>query len=232
MQYAQIKKAIFQERPNRFIARVKLDGELITCHVKNTGRCRELLLPGVTVYCAYSPNPDRKTHYDLVAVEKRLPGQKKPLLINMDSQAPNQVVQEWLEAGGLFPDLCSLKPECKYGDSRFDFYGETPRQKFFLEVKGVTLERDGVVLFPDAPTERGVKHLTELARCLKDGYAAYLLFLVQLEPALYFTPNEETHPAFGAALRQAKQAGVHILAYTCTVTPSSLVLHQPLPLKL
>ena len=163
MHYQHLKKAIFQERPNRFIARVQLDGQLTTCHVKNTGRCRELLVPGATVYCEYCPKPERKTAYDLVAVEKQIPGQT-PLLINMDAQAPNVVAQEWLEQKILFPDLRYLKPECKYGDSRFDFYGETTRKNFFLEVKGVTLEQDGVVLFPDAPTERGVKHHIQKSR--------------------------------------------------------------------
>ena len=231
MHYQHLKKAIFKERPNRFIARVQLDGQLITCHVKNTGRCRELLVPGATVYCEYCPKPERKTAYDLVAVEKQSPSQT-PLLINMDAQAPNVVAQEWLEQKILFPDLRYLKPECKYGDSRFDFYGETTRKNFFLEVKGVTLEQDGVVLFPDAPTERGVKHLHELTRCLKDGYAAYVLFVVQLAQAAYFTPNDTTHPAFGEALRQAKQAGVHVLAYTCAVTPATLSIAAPLPVKL
>jgi sugar fermentation stimulation protein len=231
MHYQHLTPAIFQERPNRFIARVKLNGKLVTCHVKNTGRCRELLVPGATVYCEYCPKSERKTAYDLVAVEKQRSG-LPPLLINMDAQAPNVVAREWLEQKILFPDLRYLKPECKYGDSRFDFYVETAHTKFFLEVKGVTLEENGVVLFPDAPTERGVKHLHELTRCLKDGYAAYVLFVVQLAQAAYFTPNDATQPAFGAALRQAKQAGVHILAYTCTVTPATLALAKPLPIKL
>jgi sugar fermentation stimulation protein len=231
MYYQHLTPAIFQERPNRFIARVKLNGKLVTCHVKNTGRCRELLVPGATVYCEYCPKPERKTAYDLVAVEKQRSG-LPPLLINMDAQAPNVVAREWLEQKILFPDLRYLKPECKYGDSRFDFYGETAHTKFFLEVKGVTLEENGVVLFPDAPTERGVKHLHELTRCLKEGYAAYILFVVQLAEAAYFTPNDATQPAFGTALRQAKQAGVHVLAYTCAVTPATLALAKPLPIKL
>lgn len=232
MHYQTVKKGIFYQRPNRFIAQVEIEGELRTCHVKNTGRCKELLLPGATVYCEYHPEAERKTHYDMIAVEKELSRSAKPLLINMDSQAPNKVVREWLETGALFPDLKYLKPECKYGDSRFDFYGETTRQKFFLEVKGVTLEQDGVVLFPDAPTERGVKHVLELMQCQQEGYAAYVLFVVQMEQAQYFRPNDVTHPAFGAALRKAKAQGVQLLAYTCRVTPASLTIAHPLPLKL
>ena len=263
MLYYAIHKGRFLKRPNRFIAQVEIDGKEETCHVKNTGRCKELLRPGVTVYCEKSANPKRKTHYDLIAVEKidpaaLIPGQQpaddpfsdaaetansRPFLINMDSQAPNKVIQEWLEAGGLFPNLTYLKPECRHENSRFDFYLEwaepvrlrkTPPRlhRVFLEVKGVTLEEQGVVLFPDAPTERGVKHLQELTRCLRQGYESYVIFVVQMSAAKYFRPNDLTHLQFGTALREAVTAGVKALAYTCKVTPDSLILDQPLPLKL
>ena len=263
MLYHAIHKGRFITRPNRFIAQVEIDGKEETCHVKNTGRCKELLRPNVTVYCEKSSNPNRKTKYDLVAVEKvaqpdpvtkepPLAGKvsaitktlkARPLLINMDSQAPNKVVQEWLEAGGLFPRLSYLKPECRHENSRFDFYAEwdeitslhkqpPSHHQAFLEVKGVTLEEEGVVLFPDAPTERGVKHLRELIRCLKQGYEAYVIFVVQMAAAKYFRPNDQTHPQFGEALREAAAAGVKVLTFTCQVTPDSLILDQPLPLKL
>jgi sugar fermentation stimulation protein A len=231
MKYTTIKKAVFLDRPNRFIAHVNIAGQQVTCHVKNTGRCRELLIPGTTVYCEFSPKAERKTHYDLIAVEKKV-ASGKPLLINIDSQAPNKVVEEWLRSGGLFKKLTFLKPECQHENSRFDFYFETARKKAFLEVKGVTLEKDGVVLFPDAPTERGIKHVLELKKCVQDGFAAYVLFLVQMDKATHFTPNYATHPAFGEALKQAQAAGVKLLAYTCHVTPSTLKLYRPIPIVL
>lgn len=231
MKYLHVEKAIFLNRPNRFIAQVLLQGQVVTCHVKNTGRCRELLQPKATVYCAYCPGPQRKTDYDLIAVEKKLSHGRR-LLINMDSQAPNQAVQEWLRAGGLGVPLTYLKPECRYDQSRFDFYGETASEKFFLEVKGVTLEQNGVVLFPDAPTQRGLKHLHELIRCRSEGYQAYLILVVQMARADYFKPNDETQPAFGQTLLQAQAAGVKIRAYTCRVTPASLQLAKPLPVRL
>lgn len=226
MNYPNIKQGRFLARPNRFVALVELEEKPVTCHVKNTGRCRELLTERAVVYVTESDNPARKTRYDLVAVEKGA------LLINMDSQAPNRAVEEWLRSGGLFADLTLLKPECRYGNSRFDFYIETPNEKAFLEVKGVTLEENGAALFPDAPTQRGIKHLQELCACQQEGYQAYVIFVVQMLGCQYFAPNMRTHPAFGEALRQAAQCGVHILARECKVTPGSLEIKGALPVCL
>lgn len=226
LRYPNIAPAVFLSRPNRFVAQVLLDGEPVTVHVKNTGRCRELLLPGVTVWLTKSNNPNRKTAYDLVAVEK---GKQ---LINMDSQAPNKVFQEWAETGQFVPGLTLLKPECRHGDSRFDFYWEAGDRRGFVEVKGVTLEEGGAVYFPDAPTERGIKHLHGLTACLDEGYEAAVCFVIQMENAAFFSPNDRTHPAFGDALRQAKAAGVQILARTCTVTPGSLMMADEVPVRL
>lgn len=202
-------------RPNRFIAEVEIDGEVKVCHVKNTGRCRELLIKGVRVILERSDNPNRRTEYDLVAVYK---GDK---LINIDSQAPNAVFGEWLRAGG-FGEVTLIKPECFYKNSRFDFYVETKDKKIFIEVKGVTLEENGVVLFPDAPTERGVKHLTELSEAVGDGYEAYVYFVVQMNDCRYFTPNKKTHPEFAEALRLARDSGVNVRAVKCNVTEEEL----------
>lgn len=225
MKYAQpIIPGKFIARPNRFIATVEVDGVTQTVHVKNTGRCKELLLPGATVYLEHWDSPGRKTKYDLIAVEK---GDR---LINMDSQAPNKVAGEYLKT--LFPHCTCLKPEVKYGNSRFDFYLETPEEKWFVEVKGVTLEEDNVAYFPDAPTQRGVKHIHELVGCMQDGYRAMVLFIVQMEEISHFTPNDRTHPAFGAALRAAQAAGVQIHAVDCIVTPDSLMAHTPIPVVL
>ena len=226
MQYQKIHPAVFRARPNRFVAQVELAGETVTCHVKNTGRCRELLVPGARVYLEEGGNPNRKTKYDLIAVEK---GER---LINMDAQAPNQVFGEWARAGKWVPDLTLLRPERKYGASRFDFYWEAPGRRGFVEVKGVTLEEDGAVYFPDAPTERGVKHLRELVDAAKEGYLAYAVFVIQLSPARFFAPNDRTHPAFGQALRQAAGEEVRLLAYDCQVSPEEIVLGQRVPIKL
>ena len=226
MQYQAVKKGIFLHRPNRFIAQVEIDGHTETVHVKNTGRCRELLIPGVTVYLEESGNPNRKTRFDLIAVEKG------PLLINMDAQAPNQVFREWAQSGAFRPDLALLRPETTWGKSRFDFYWEGGGEKGFVEVKGVTLEVDGLALFPDAPTERGVKHLEELIACRQEGYEAAMCFVVQMSGMTAFSPNESTHPAFGDALRRARAAGVELLAYTCRVAPNQLSLDAPLPIYL
>jgi len=225
MKYKNIESATFLARPNRFIAKVKLQRQEVVCHVKNTGRCKELLVPGAKVYLEKSTNPLRKTLYDLVAVKKG------SLLINMDAQAPNQAAQEWLAADGLGP-LTLIKPETTYGDSRFDFYLEKGSQKGFLEVKGVTLEKDGLVSFPDAPTERGVKHIQELIKCHQEGYLAYLLFVIQMEPVKYFRPHWETHPAFAEALIEAKAAGVRLLAYSCHVTKNSMAITDKVKIKL
>ncbi len=281
MKYNQVVPGTFLQRPNRFIAHVLISGKEEVCHVKNTGRCRELLIPGCTVYCAVSDNPQRKTKYDLIAVEKIIesqtvfanagtPSQKikqspetnSTLLVNMDSQAPNAAVKEWLRSGSSpFGNIDFLKPEYKYGNSRFDFYLEcktetkrtgvssnstekteampvpteneiTHPRKIFLEVKGVTLEDNGVVLFPDAPTERGVKHVRELIRCLEEGFETYVLFVVQMEHALYFIPNRKTHPQFADALCDAQNAGVHLLAFTCKVTPDEMKIDKELKVRL
>ena len=216
MRYPNISKAAFLDRPNRFVAHVLLEGRRETCHVKNTGRCRELLLPGAAVWLCRSDNPGRRTAFDLVAVEKG------PRLINIDAQAPNAVFAEWARAGRFLPDLTLLKPEQTWGASRFDFYYETPAERGFVEVKGVTLEEDGTAAFPDAPTERGVRHVEELTACAAAGYRAHLFFVIQMADIRAFRPNDRTHPAFGAALRAAD--GVRLHAHLCRVTPESLVL--------
>ena len=196
MKYKNIVEGKFISRPNRFIANVEIDGENCVVHVKNTGRCKELLIPGTIVYLEKSDNPERKTQYDLIAVLKN--GEK---LINMDSQVVNSVAEEWLKKGNLFPKGSIIRREVKYGNSRFDIYVESGNRKAFIEVKGVTLENNGVVRFPDAPTLRGVKHVNELVKSIKDGYEAYVLFVVQINEVSYFTPNDETHKAFGDVLK-------------------------------
>lgn len=226
MQYTNVMVGKFIARPNRFIAHVEIAGREEIVHVKNTGRCKELLLPSVTVYVQHFPEGKRKTKYDLIAVEKQ------NILINMDSQAPNKVVQEWLVAKEPFGKITYLKPECKHGDSRFDFYLETEAKKIFIEVKGVTLEEKGVVMFPDAPTERGVKHVQELRHCLEQGYEAVVIFVVQMEGMRYFTPNRRTHAAFAEALERAEACGVKLLALTCAVTPDSLTINGAIPVQL
>ena len=226
MRYTNIMAGKFLARPNRFIAHVEIAGREEIVHVKNTGRCKELLLPGATVYVQHFPEGKRKTKYDLIAVEKQ------NLLINMDSQAPNKVVQEWLMEQEPFGKITYLKPECKHGDSRFDFYLETEAKKMFIEVKGVTLEEKGVVMFPDAPTERGVKHVQELCHCLEQGYEAAIIFVVQMSGSRYFTPNRRTHAAFATALEQAAASGVQLMALTCAVTPDSLIINGTLPIHL
>ena len=224
MKYANIVKGTFIERPNRFIAICQIDGKEEICHVKNTGRCRELLLNGATVYLEKSSNPNRKTQYDLVAV------QKGDRLINMDSQVVNKVALEFIPK--LFSDIKYIKPEYKYGNSRFDIYVETETEKIFVEVKGVTLENDGVVRFPDAPTERGVKHLNELQKAVTEGYRACVLFVVQMSDVKYFEPNRETHPQFADALKQAKENGVIPLAFICDVTQDAIEITKEIPIKI
>ena len=226
MHYSNIQRATFLRRPNRFIAYIEVDGREEVCHVKNTGRCRELLTDRATIYVEHHDNPNRKTKYSLIAVEKG------DLLINMDSQAPNKVVGEWLFEKEPFGKVKLLKPECTYGSSRFDFYLETEAEKIFIEVKGVTLEEDGIVRFPDAPTERGIKHLEELCACVEAGYKAAVIFVVQMEGMQHFEPNDRTHPQFGEALRQARKAGVEVLAYECKGTPSSLEITKSIPVML
>lgn len=233
MVYEHMIKGTFLARPNRFIAHVEVAGKPVVCHVKNTGRCRELLTPGAVVYLQHCDNPNRKTQYDLIAVEKVRSGTAGTLLVNMDAQAPNKVFAEFARAGRFLPDLTLLRPETTYGSSRFDFYYETAAgAQGFVEVKGVTLEEDGVAAFPDAPTERGIKHLEELVRAVGAGYQAHVCFIVQMGGMRLFCPNERTHPAFGAALRTAAAAGVEVAALSCSVTPDSLTVASPLPVSL
>ena len=231
MKYNKIVSGTFLSRPNRFIAKILVDGKEETVHVKNTGRCKELLIPGVTVYLFVANNENRKTKYDLIAVEK-IRSDKKPLLVNMDSQVPNTVADEWLRVCGPFSENAVIRREVTFGKSRFDFYIEDGERKAFLEVKGVTLENDGVASFPDAPTERGVKHINELTECIAQGYEAYILFVIQMKEILYVTPNDVTHKAFGDALRNAEKAGVKILAVDCIVTPDSIKCDKNILVKL
>lgn len=216
MEYKGILPGKFISRPNRFIAYVELDGKEEICHVKNTGRCRELLVPGADVYVQKSDNPSRKTKYDLISVYKG------DMLVNIDSQAPNKIFKEWAEESGYFKNMILIKPECKYKNSRFDFYIETTDKKIFVEVKGVTLESDGVVSFPDAPTERGVKHINELISALEDGYETYVFFIIQMSDCMYFAPNEKTHKEFADVLSKAKRAGVRVHALNCEVTSETV----------
>jgi len=231
MRYSHVIPGIFLSRPNRFIAQIDVDGTETTVHVKNTGRCRELLVPGVRVYLSVSDNPQRKTKYDLIAVEKRREGHPA-LLVNMDSQVPNDVAAEWLPQSGLFSAGAVIRRESVWRNSRFDFYIEDGPRKMFLEVKGVTLEHDGHASFPDAPTERGVKHIHELMDCQSEGYEAAILFVVQMGEMLELRPNDETHPAFGQALREAAASGVRILAMDCSIEPDTIVIRQPVPVTL
>lgn len=225
MEYKNIIPGVFLSRPNRFIAHVRIDGKEEICHVKNTGRCRELLPEGAKVWCEQFDSPNRKTKFDLITVQK---GNR---LINMDSQAPNSAVKEWLLQGG-FGELDNLRPESKKGDSRFDFSFVKDGKMCFLEVKGVTLEKNGVCAFPDAPTERGTKHLKELTRLCNEGYGAYVLFVIQMSDVKYLHPNEQTDPAFAQALRQAYDAGVQVMAVCCHVTPNSMKITSGVDVKL
>lgn len=226
MKYERIHRAFFIERPNRFIAYVMYNGRKETVHVKNTGRCAELLVPDAPVYIQESDNPARKTRWDLIAVEK---GSR---LINMDSQIPNKVVQEWVEKSGFFGHIDMVRPETRYGNSRFDLYVEAGERKIFIEVKGVTLEEDGVCRFPDAPSDRAVKHLEELIRAKAEGYETYVFFVIQMQGVRYFTPNTDTHPAFAQTLKKAEAAGVKILAFECILTPERIDIHKPVDVVL
>ena len=225
MNYRNTVSGTFLQRPNRFIAHVEINGREEIVHVKNTGRCRELLPEGAKVWCEKSDNPNRKTKYDLICVQK---GER---LINMDSQAPNAAAGEWLCNGG-FGEVSNVRAEVVHGQSRFDFAFEKDGKSCFMEVKGVTLESDGVCAFPDAPTLRGAKHLRELTQAAQAGYGAYVLFVIQMSDIKYLHPNDTTDPAFGAALRQAAEAGVTVLAMDCAVTPESMILQQEVPLCL
>lgn len=251
MRYQEIAAGTFISRPNRFLAWVNIEGQDTLCHVKNTGRCKELLTPGAKVILEHHNNPGRKTAYSLIAVYKG------DVLFNMDSQAPNQAAWEWVTqrgADGIFGNILFAKREMTYGQSRFDLYLEaaekgtaktgtvdidtseagiyTPKRRIFMEVKGVTLEENGAARFPDAPTERGLKHVRELTQCVKEGYEACLLFVIQMKGIIQVEPNWDTHSAFGEALIEAKQAGVQIIAYDCRVTPDSLQLDCPVAVVL
>ncbi len=225
MYYENMVPGTFLARPNRFIAHVEIDGNVEICHVKNTGRCRELLVPGVTVYCQRAANPNRKTKFDLIAVRK---GER---LINMDSQAPNTAAKEWLAAGGL-GELTDLKAEVKHGDSRYDFSFIKDGKRCFLEVKGCTLEEDGVCAFPDAPTERGAKHIRGLTKAVQEGFGGYILFVIQMSDVKYIRPHDETDPEFGLCLREAAANGVQVLAMDCAVTMDSMEIRLPVLVKL
>ena len=225
MKYSNMVPGIFHSRPNRFIALVEIQGEETVCHVKNTGRCRELLPPGAKVWCQRSDNPNRKTAYDLITV------QKGSRLINMDSQAPNQAAAEWLRRGGL-GEITQLRAETVHGESRFDFSFVRDGKPCLLEVKGVTLEQDGVCAFPDAPTQRGARHLRHLEKASREGWGAYVLFVIQMEGVLRLHPNEATDPEFAQALRAAAAAGVEILAVDCAVTEDSMEIRAPVPVVL
>ena len=225
MNYSDVVPGRFLDRPNRFVAHVELMGKTETVHVKNTGRCRELLVPGARAYCQHLEHPGRKTKYDLIAVEKN------GRLINMDSQAPNAAAGEWLRGGGL-GEVQNLRAETVHADSRFDFSFTLGGRQCFLEVKGVTLEQDGVCAFPDAPTLRGSKHLRGLADAVREGYGAYVLFVIQMENVRFLRPNDATDPDFAAALRQAAAAGVQVLAHSCAVTSDSMTITGPVPVEL
>ena len=225
MRYCNMIPGVFRLRPNRFISHIEIDGQMEICHVKNTGRCRELLIPGAQVWCQKSDNPNRKTKFDLIAV------QKGDRLINMDSQAPNAAAREWLLAGGL-GEISNLRPETFFRDSRFDFSFCKDGKQCFLEVKGVTLEHDGVCAFPDAPTERGARHLRELTQAAKEGYGAYVLFVIQMADVKYLHPNDTTDPTFGKALREAAKNGVAVLAIDCAVTEDSIDIRLPVLVRL
>ena len=225
MFYANMVPGIFRSRPNRFIAHVEIEGKMEVVHVKNTGRCRELLVPGAEVWCQQAGNPARKTKFDLIAV--RNVGR----IINMDSQAPNIAAGEWLRGGGMGP-LEQLRAESVHGDSRFDFSFVKDGRQCFLEVKGVTLETDGVCAFPDAPTLRGAKHLRGLTEAAREGFGAYVLFVIQMADVEYLHPNDATDPDFAAALREAAAGGVEVLAMDCAVTEDTMTLRRPVPVRL
>ncbi len=225
MKYGQMVPGRFLERPNRFIAHIEIHGNREVCHVKNTGRCRELLPAGAQVWCEVAKNPTRKTKFDLITVQK---GHR---LINMDSQAPNAAAGEWLRAGGLGP-IENLRAETVHGGSRFDFSFTMTGRPCLLEVKGVTLEHDGVCAFPDAPTERGARHLRELAQAAREGYGAFVLFVIQMSDVRYLHPNDATDPDFAAALRDAAAAGVKVMAVDCRVEVDSMVIGEPVEVRL
>ncbi|HPF43132.1 MAG TPA: DNA/RNA nuclease SfsA [Syntrophomonadaceae bacterium] len=216
MQYHNVRTGKFIFRPNRFIAHIEIDGREEICHVKNTGRCKELLVPGANIVVQEAVSEKRRTKFDLLGVYK---GER---LVNIDSQIPNKVFHEWIETSNFFPELSYIKPEYTYRDSRLDFYMEAGNRKILTEVKGVTLENDGVALFPDAPTERGIKHVNDLCHAVSEGFEAYLFFIIQMKDVLYFTPNRDTHPAFAEAVKKAVLQGVKVIALDCMVTANSI----------
>ena len=226
MKYENISEGRFISRPNRFIAEVEMQDGRKTVHVKNTGRCRELLVPGAAVYLEKSAAPGRKTDYDLVAV------QKDGKIVNMDSLAPNRTVHEWIASGKYFKDVTLIKPESFYKDSRFDFYVEAGTRKIYIEVKGVTLEKDRTALFPDAPSDRALKHVEELIEAVGKGFEGYVIFVIQMKGPERFMPNREAQPEFADALQRAKEAGVHILAYDCSVSADEIELCEPVEVEL
>lgn len=227
MKYKHIVRGVFIKRPNRFIAHVQIDDKVEVCHVKNTGRCKELLVPGATVWLEKSDNLSRKTAYDVIAVQK---GER---LINMDSQLPNAVAYEWMNQQKDALGIAELRREVTHGNSRFDIWGKlTSGKEFFVEVKGVTLEDDGVVRFPDAPTERGIKHVEELITCLSEGYGVAILFVIQMDDVKWFEPNIETHAAFAEVLKRAQAAGVLVKAYACEVEPDSMRIKKEVEVRL
>lgn len=226
MRYSNITKGIFIERPNRFIAYIEIDGRKEKVHVKNTGRCGELLIPGAVVYVQEASQPDRKTKWDLIAVEKN------HRMVNIDSQAPNQVVREWLEEGNFIDGINRIQPECRYGGSRLDLYVEAGKRRIFIEVKGVSLEEDGRVRFPDAPSDRAVKHVEELVHAAREGYESYVFFVVQMKDVDYFTPNKDTHPEFARALLHAAENGVKVVAYDCRVKSDQIEIADEVPVAL
>ncbi|NCB92006.1 MAG: DNA/RNA nuclease SfsA [Clostridia bacterium] len=223
MKYKNIREGVFLSRPNRFIAHVEINGKEEVCHVKNTGRLKELLIPGTKVYVEESDNPNRKTKYDLIQLYKN------DILINIDSQMPNYLVREWIEKGGVFPGLTLLKSEKTYDQSRFDLYAEYQGKKAFIEVKGVTLEEDGTARFPDAPTLRGLKHIQELQKCMTEGYEAWIFFVIQLKGVQRFQPNWKTQPEFGLELKKAAEAGVHVQAWDCQVKTGEIWIDSKIP---
>lgn len=225
MQYDNMTPGVFLSRPNRFIAHIEIDGKIEICHVKNTGRCRELLPVGAQVWCQRFDSHKRKTKFDLITVQK---GHR---LINMDSQAPNIAAGEWLRAGGLGP-VENLRAETVYGDSRFDHSFTLNGHPCLLEVKGVTLENDGICAFPDAPTDRGAKHLRGLIQAARDGFGAYVLFVIQMSDVKYLHPNDITDPVFAATLREAVQCGVNVLAVDCQITPDTMSIGQTVEVRL
>jgi sugar fermentation stimulation protein A len=226
MKYDNIYEGRFISRPNRFIAHVEINGSIDICHVKNTGRCKELLLPNTVVYVQHANLSTRKTQWDLIAVKKQ------DTIVNIDSSAPNKAVGEWLYNGGLGFTPNYLKAEYSYGDSRFDFYLENQKKKWLIEVKGVTLEEDGIAMFPDAPTKRGIKHLNGLAAHVKEGFCTAAIFVIQMDQIRCFTANAKLHPEFATALKNAHLAGVNILAYDCFVTSDEMVIRNPVSVKL